>query len=197
MKRTLFWAAFFLGSWLPAGGSCAAALVDAKAPYFEGRDLGGELRRLSDYSGKIVVLEWSSPECPYSRRYVEEGTLDAIQDHAKKNGVVWINVVPRPQALTSEQVEEQWASAKKMLILDSALEISAAYGVAATPQIFVIDRQGVLVYSGAVDSSATFKKTAATVVPYVRNALDDLLVGREVGKKITRAFGCYIPYDVR
>ena len=64
--------------------------------------------------------------------------------------------------------------------------------IAVIPQIFIIDRQGILAYSGAIDSTATLKKTASKVVPYTRNALDDLLVGREVGKKITRAFGCFI-----
>lgn len=197
MYKPCFHFVLCLGLALLSSSLSAAVLIGAKVPDFEGRDLGGKLHRLSDYAGKFVVLEWSSPECPYSRRYYDEGTLDALHDYAKKSGVIWINVVPRLQTLTAEQVREQWDSAKKIVILDSALEISAAFGAATTPQILIIDGRGILAYSGAVDSTTTFKKAASTVVPYVRNALEDLLAGRKVGKPITRTFGCYIPYDAQ
>ncbi len=175
-----------------SGSLFANPLLGAKVPNFQGQDLQGKQQRLSDYAGKIVVLEWSSPECPYSRRYYENSTLDSLYDYAAKNGIIWINIVPRLQTLSREQAFKHLNISKKIVILDTTLDISTAYGATTTPQIFIIDRQGILAYSGAIDSTAMLKKTASKVVPYTRNALDDLLAGREVGKKITRAFGCFI-----
>ena len=170
----------------------ADLLLGEKAPNFQGQDLQGKQQRLSDYAGKIVVLEWSSPECPYSRRYYENSTLDSLYDYAAKNGITWINIVPQLQTLSREVAFKNIDTAKKIVVLDNTLDISTAYGVTTTPQIIIIDRQGILSYSGAIDSTAMLKKTASEVVSYTRNALDDLLAGREVGKKITRAFGCFI-----
>ena len=170
----------------------ADLLLGAKVPDFQGRDLQGKQHRLSDYAGKIVVLEWSSPECPYSRRYYENGTLDSLYDYAANNGIIWINIVPRLQKLTKEQAFKQFDASKKIVILDTSLDISTAYGATTTPQILIINKQGILSYSGGIDSTAMLKKGASKVVPYTRNALGDLLANREVDKKITRAFGCFV-----
>ena len=170
----------------------AEPLLGDKTPGFQGRDLQGKLQQLSDHAGKIVVLEWSSPECPYSRRYYDNGTLNSLYDYAAINGIAWINIIPALQTMTLRQAGKHLNTAKKLVILDPELDISATYAVSTTPQVLILDRQGRLVYSGAIDSSAMLKKTAGATVPYVRHALEDLQAGREVKRKITRAFGCYI-----
>ncbi|KPJ90514.1 MAG: hypothetical protein AMJ55_13490 [Gammaproteobacteria bacterium SG8_15] len=185
MYKPVFHLLIFLCLTMPSGSMSADLLLGEKAPNFQGQDLQGKQQRLSDYAGKIVVLEWSSPECPYSRRYYENSTLDSLYDYAAKNGITWINIVPQLQTLSREVAFKNIDTAKKIVVLDNTLDISTA-------QIIIIDRQGILSYSGAIDSTAMLKKTASEVVPYTRNALDDLLAGREVGKKITRAFGCFI-----
>ena len=182
----------FLYLTLLSGSLSAELLLGAKVPDFQGKDLQGNSHRLSDYAGKIVVLEWSSPECPYSRRYYENGTLDSLYDYAAKKGITWINIVPRLQKLTPKQALEHLDTSKKIVIQDTTLDISTAYVATTTPQIFIVDKQGILSYSGAIDSTAMLKKAANKVVPYTRNALDDLLAGRQISKMITRAFGCYV-----
>ena len=175
-----------------SGNLYAGVMLGARVPDFQGIDLQGKPHKLSDYAGKIVVLEWSSPECPYSRRYYENGTLDSLYDYAAKNDIIWINIIPSLQKLTREQALEHLDTTKKTVILDTGFDISTAYGASTTPQIFIVDRQGLLSYSGAIDSTAMLKKTTKKGVPYTRNALDDLLAGRQVSKMITRAFGCYV-----
>lgn len=175
----------------------ANALVGAKAPDFHAEDLDGTAHTLHDYRGKIIVLEWSSPECPYSRRYYDNGTLDALYEYASNNSIVWINIVPKLQELTPRQVKERSRGALKNIIIDSNYEISSLFDATTTPQIFIIDRRQTLSYIGAIDSSATLKKQTKELIPYTRNALEDLLAGQEVRKKITRAFGCYIPNSER
>lgn len=184
--------AWLLSLALVGGAACADAMVGNKAPNFQANDIEGKPQRLSDYAGRIVVLEWSSPECLYSRRYYDNGTLDALYDFATQSGMVWMNIVPTPSMSTRQNARSHLGSARKIVVLDDDFAVSAAYGAATTPQIFIVDTHGVLAYSGAIDSSATLKKTAGPVVPYVRNALNDLLAGRDVAKKITQPFGCYI-----
>lgn len=192
MYKYIFYLLSFLCLTTLSGNLSANLLLGTKAPDFQGLDLQGNQHRLSQYSGKIVVLEWSSPECPYSRRYYENGTLDSLYEYAATNGIIWINIVPRLNKLTPKQALKHLDPAKKIVILDSKLGISKSYGATTTPQILIVDKRGILSYSGAIDSTAMLKKTASKVVPYTRNALDDLLADREVSNKITRAFGCYI-----
>lgn len=170
----------------------ASVLLGSKVPDFQAQDLQGKQHRLSKYAGQIVVLEWSSPECPYSRRYYQDGTLSSLYEFAAKNNITWINIVPKLETLTRQQVTERIDTSMKVVILDETLDISTAYDARTTPQILIINQKGILSYSGAIDSTAMLKTTASKVVPYTRNALEDLLTGREVRKKITRAFGCYI-----
>lgn len=192
MYQKLFHLLLFLCLTIFSGSLSAEPLLGAKAPEFQGKDLKGRQHKLSNYAGKIVVLEWSSPECPYSRRYYENGALNSLYDFAADNGIIWINIVPKLEKLTREKAFEHLDTSKKIVILDTELDISTAYGASTTPQIFIVDRQGFLSYSGAIDSSAMLKKTVSKVAPYTRNALDDLLAGREVDKKITRPFGCFV-----
>ena len=192
MHKQIFHSLLFIYLTLLSGGLSADPLLGTKVPDFQGQDLQGKQHRINDYAGNIVVLEWSSPECPYSRRYYENGTLDSLYEYAAKNKITWINIVPKLENLSPEQVLEQIDTSKKIVILDTQLDISTAYGATTTPQILIVDRQGILSYSGAIDSSAMLKKTTSKTVPYTREALDDLLAGREVRKKITRAFGCFI-----
>ena len=170
----------------------AEAIVGSKVPDLERQDLNGKSIHLKNFASKIVVLEWSSPECPYSRRYFKNGTLDSLYDYAEKNKIVWINIVPKLQTLTLQKALAQIDASKKIVIMDTDLAISNAYGATTTPQILIINKDGILSYSGAIDSSAMLKRTTTEIVPYTRNALEDLLGGREVRKKITRPFGCFI-----
>ena len=124
----------------------AEPVLGAKAPDFQGTDLQGNSHRLSNYTGKIVVLEWSSPECPYSRRYYENGTLDSLYKFAREKGIVWINIVPRLQKLSRKQALKHLDVSKKIVILDNTLEISTAYEASTTPQILIINQQGILSY---------------------------------------------------
>ena len=192
MKKPVCYFLLFFCLILSSGNLFGEALLGDRVLDFQGVDLKGNLHRLSDYAGKIVVLEWSSPECPYSRRYYENGTLDELYDYAEKNKIVWINIVPRLHKLTKQVAFEHFDVSKKIVILDDDYDLSTTFAAATTPQIFIIDQQGILSYSGAIDSTASFKKTAKKPVAYTRDALDDLLNGREVRKKITRAFGCYV-----
>ena len=55
-------------------------------------DQDGREVRLADYSGKIVVLEWTNPECPFVQRHVRLGTMKTLAGKYADRGVVWLAI---------------------------------------------------------------------------------------------------------
>src|SRR3978361_1256609 len=66
--------------------------VGAAAPEFSVADQKGKTHSLADYKGKIVVLEWNNPECPFVKKHYGSGNIPKQQTQATANGVVWLVV---------------------------------------------------------------------------------------------------------
>src|ERR1700759_1923135 len=70
---------------------CAfAAAIGQPAPDFTLTDSNGASHSLADYKGKIVVLEWNNPECPFVKKHYSSGNIPKQQMEATTNGVVWL-----------------------------------------------------------------------------------------------------------
>ena len=78
------------------------------------------------------------------------------------------------------------------LVLDEDTRIGQAYGVRTTPTVFVIGKDGRLVYQGAVDPDP--QKTRDDGQDYVTAALRDLRSAKPVKRPLTRAYGCAVEY---
>ena len=57
--------------------------VGQPAPDFSAVDSQGQMRHLADYRGKMVVLEWTNAECPYTRKHYESGNMQSLQSLAR------------------------------------------------------------------------------------------------------------------
>src|SRR5689334_24392388 len=68
------------------------AATGQTAPAFSLQDTSGKTINLSDYSGKIVVLEWVNPDCPFVQRHYNLKTMTSLADKNKDKGVVWLAV---------------------------------------------------------------------------------------------------------
>jgi AhpC/TSA family len=68
----------------------AESAVGAAAPDFTLPDLQGKAHHLAEYRGRVVVLEWINPNCPFSRRHAEEGTM--TRTAAAHSDVVWLAI---------------------------------------------------------------------------------------------------------
>src|SRR5271167_353624 len=66
--------------------------VGAPAPAFSAKGADGRLHRLSDYAGKLVVLEWTSPVCPFTAIKYRSGAMQALQKYAASQHVVWLSI---------------------------------------------------------------------------------------------------------
>src|SRR5262245_54362032 len=69
-----------------------AAEAGKPPPDFAVADIAGRPVKLSDYRGKVVILEWLNPACPYVLRHYRSGSMPSTQAAAAADGVVWIQV---------------------------------------------------------------------------------------------------------
>ncbi len=192
-----FVAAFITGSLLIAAGSFAAdnAAADpgSKAPSFTLKDEVGRSVSLDDYKGKVVVLEWINPECPFVQRHYKAKTMSTLADKFAGQGVVWL-AIDSSKSNTPEK-SAQWKSQhglKYPILQDPTGAVGRAYSAKTTPQMFVINDQGVIVYNGAIDDDRSGSKPSPT--NYVANALEQTLGGKAVSTPQTKPYGCSVKY---
>jgi peroxiredoxin len=172
-----------------------AAVVGKPAPDFELTDESGESHKLSDYKGKIVVLEWTNPGCPYVVRHKGEEKTMTETHKALGEDVVWL-AIDSTKTVTAEsakKAKDDWGFAQPVL-LDPSGETGKAYGAKTTPHMYVIDKEGVLRYQGAIDDDARDKKAKEDRVNYVTQAVQAVQKGEEIAKKETKPYGCSVKY---
>lgn len=176
------------------------ATVGEAAPDFTLTDLEGKEYKLADLTkdGKVVVLEWFNPDCPYIVKHHKTfTTMEDIAEEYKDRGVVWLAVNSGDPSQRNAQAEYNKQKVKEFnmtvpVALDADGKVGKAYGAKATPQMFIIDSSGVLAYAGAIDNDRSPDKLGD--VNYVRQALDEILAGETVSEPETRPYGCNIKY---
>ena len=181
----------------------ALAAPGAAAPAFEVPDAQMRKRRLAEFKGKTVVLEWTSASCPFVRAQYESGVMPELQRWTAARGVVWLSVISthpsRRDYLPPDKAEAMHRNrggTPAALLMDSAGTMGRAYGAVVTPHMFIVDPKGALAYEGAISDNATMSaKEARASRNYVRAALEDLAAGRKVATPSTRPFGCTIAYS--
>lgn len=180
----------------------ADAIIGQQAPDFAGTDSKGQMQTLSQYKGKIVVLEWSNPSCPYVAKHYNSMNMQNLQKEEITQGVVWLTVVSSAEGkegfMTPAEAEKYMAEKHTMptaRILDPSGQIGTLYGAKTTPTMFVIDPKGTLVYGGAIDDNDSFKpETIATAKNYVRAAVASVKAGKPVEVSSTKSYGCSVKY---
>ena len=179
-----------------------APAVGAAAPDFSLPDSTGKAEKLSEYKGKYVVLEWTNPECPFVRKHYESENMQKLQAEYVKKGVVWLSIdssAPGEQGYLyvadAKKAKEGKYAADTALLLDPDGKVGHLYDAKNTPGMFIIDPEGKLIYSGAIDSIASADKAdLAKATNYVRTALDEAMAGKPVTKAKSKPYGCSVKY---
>jgi peroxiredoxin len=186
----------------PASVVKGPAQIGQTAPDFELPDLDGKLTRLSDHRGKVVVLEWFNPECPFVKAAHGKGSLLGLAARHQKQGVVWIAInsgAPGKQGHDLEpnrDAKQEWQLSHPIL-RDESGRVGRAYGAERTPHMFVIDASGKLVYAGAIDNSPDGEGESpkgGSLVNYVDAALTALGQNKPIAVQTTEAYGCSVKY---
>jgi peroxiredoxin len=185
-----------------AAPALAAPTLGAPAPAFQALDEQGHTRSLTEFAGKIVVLEWTSDACPYSHKHYDSGNMQRLQLKARRAGVVWLTVMTDPPGMSGYMNAEQvraWmkkvGSHATAVLLDSDARVARAYEAKTTPHMFIVDKRGRLVYMGGIDDRPyTDPASLQGAKNYVALALADLKAGRPIAQPVTRPYGCAVRY---
>lgn len=180
--------------------SFGVAKVGEKAPAFSLKDSDGKIQKLADYKGKIVVLEWFNPGCPFVKKHYESSNIPNLQKAYTQKEVVWFQISSSAKGkegfLNDEEVKKEKAKSHATgLLRDTDGKIGKAYGAKTTPHFFIIDKEGNVSYAGAIDDKATADaEDIKTSKNYVQAALDELLNGKKVATASTIPYGCSVKY---
>ncbi len=161
--------------------------VNQPAPDFELPDLDGVLHRLRDYRGRIVVVNFWSCECPHSER-TDRAILAMIVQWGEDVALLSI----ASNRIETVEAVAQAARTRRvpLVLLDTKDEVADLYEALTTPHVYVIDRDGILRYRGAVDDVA-FRIRKPTRF-FLDEAVEALLDGRTPALAETPAYGCTI-----
>jgi hypothetical protein len=160
------------------------------------------MQTLAENRGKYVVLEWHNNGCPYTRKHYVSGNMQELQKTWTDKGVVWFTVIsssPGTQGYVNAPEENDYL--KKMrasptaALLDPDGQIGHLYGAKTTPEMYVIDPEGVLIYEGAIDNRPTPEVSDIKGAEnYVNEALTDAMAGKPIARSYTRSYGCSVKY---
>jgi peroxiredoxin len=169
--------------------------VARKAPDFTLNSFDGNTISLSDYKGKIVVLEWFNYECPFVlRHYGRKPTMIALANKYRDRNVVWFAINSTNHATPQANIE--FAKQRRLpypILDDRSGTVGRAYGARTTPHMYVIDTRGSIAYQGAIDNDERGRKRQG-VINYVDKALAELTAGKEVTNTDTMSYGHAVKY---
>jgi len=172
--------------------------VGEKAPTFSGipattkEGIDSSLS-LSDIKEDVVVLVFLANHCPVVQAY-EDRIIDFTNDY-KGKGVKVVGVAVSDQDIDKLPGIKTYMKEKGSNYVygyDESQDIGRAYGATNTPQFFVLDKDRVIRYMGAMDDSQNESKVKKT---YLRDAVDALLKGESVEVSETKAVGCGVRYN--
>ncbi|MBS0191239.1 MAG: thioredoxin family protein [Phycisphaerales bacterium] len=177
----------------------AVAKVGSLAPPFTLTDTDGKTVNLSDYAGKVVVIQWFNPGCPFVKKHYENGanTFNKLNKDYSEKGVIFL-AINSGAAGKEGAGKEANASAKKdwkieySILIDETGKVGKLYGAKHTPEMFIVNKDGTIAYHGAIDDDSGMKGPGKT--NYVAKALDEILAGKKVSTSETKPYGCTVKY---
>ncbi len=169
---------------LPAAPAIGSMIDDFKLP-----DANGKEHSLNSLKGKNgTVFIFVATRCPVSNAYNER--MEALAQDYKAKG---INLVGINSNVTEPASEVKTHAAERHLtftiLKDEGNKIADRFGAAKTPEAYVLDANNKLVYHGRIDNA---QNPANITANDLRDALDEVVAGKQVSKTGGLAFGCSI-----
>ena len=180
----------------------AAAVVGKPAPNFRLTDMNGKPVTLGQFRGKVVVLEWNNPECPFVKKHYGSANMQKTQAAARKDGVVWLTI---NSSAPSKQGHMNGAQAKAVVaaqkaqptayLLDPEGVVGKSYGARTTPHMYLVNTDGTVVYAGGIDDKPSPNPADISGARnHVLAALAELKAGKAVSVATSRPYGCAVKY---
>lgn len=181
------------------GSDSTKAEIGKPAPEFTLKDAKGKAHKLSDYKDKIVVLQWINPDCPVCRRVTKDGVLKETIKKLKDLDKDYVHLAINSTHYMKPGDGAEYFKSHKIdapVLIDSDGTVGHLYDAKTTPHLFVIDRKGVLRYSGALDDDPRGRndRDGKETTNYVVNAVSQLVAEEEVSPSKTKSYGCSVKY---
>ncbi len=182
--------AIFVGNIQSQGYQIGDQVEDFKLKNVDGRNIG--FSDFPDAKGFIVIFTCN--HCPYAKLY--ESRIIKIAEKYSKQGFQLLAINPNDPTLEPEDSFENMvhiAKKKKYpfpYLFDEKQSIFPKFGAKRTPQVFIVTKERILKYNGAIDDFP--KDESGVKLKYVENALDALKSGKDPDPSITKAVGCGI-----
>lgn len=185
-----------------AGVASAAVKVGQPAPAFSLVDVQGNPVTLDQFKGRWLALEWVNPSCPFVQKHYNSGNMQKTQRAARELNVRWLQI----SSTNSNHPEFKdgpnlmaWNVAMKSLpsqvALDADGKAGRSYGAKTTPEMVLINPEGVVVYHGAIDSiRSASTRDIALAVNYMEQAMREATAGKPVSVPESQPYGCSIKY---
>ena len=188
---------------LPGASASAALLPGSPAPNFTLTDTTGHEVTLEAFRGKVVVLEWTNPNCPFVRKQYTSKKMQDLQKKYTAQGVIWLQVnssAPGEDGdftpAETNRISTERGAAPTAILPDRAGTVGHLYDAKSTPHMFIISKTGNVVYNGAIDSIKSNKPADVPLAQnYVALALDELLAGKDVTISAAVPYGCFVHYS--
>lgn len=179
-----------------------APQVPRPAPAFAVLSAEGTTKRLENFKGQWLVLEWWNHECPVVMSHYGSGAMQKAQEKASQMGVQWVAINSSAAGQQGHVNEAQASSILQkhkafvgQIWLDHDGKVGKAFGARTTPHMFVISPKGDILYEGAIDSGRTADPSdIAKAENYVLRALGEAMKGKPVSLPYSRPYGCSVKY---
>jgi peroxiredoxin len=178
------------------------AALGQLAPNFSLPDQDGNIVSLEDFRGYPVVLEWFNPDCLATHDAHVNGPIERIAQDCSTSGVQFLAINSGARGMPGSNVHENTEAMELWdmpypVLFDTTGDVGLAYQARRTPQMFVIDEEGILIYRGAIDNApgGVVRKGEGVYRNYVDEALAAIEEGREVEYWKTRPYGCPVQYE--
>ena len=171
-----------------------------KAPDFTAQDENGKTHSLADYMGKVLVLEFTNPGspvsgkggCPFMVPRYEQKVMQNLAAKVEAQGGAFLSVNSNfyNTAADSKAIAEKY-QVKHHTLLDTSGTIARAYQAKTSPHMFVINKDGNIVYNGALNDNASPDASKdASATPYVEQAVAAAIKGEMPATTKTKSYGC-------
>ena len=159
------------------------------------KNVDGKMVSIADVTGaKGTLVVFSCNNCPFAKAW--ESRIVELGNAYSKQGIGVIMVNPNDPAVAGDTLEALQARAKDKgfgfpYVMDAGSAVASAFGASRTPELYLFDKAGKLVYHGAVDDN---KDAGSVKQHYLKDALDAVIAGKDIAEKETKAVGCTIKF---
>jgi peroxiredoxin len=183
---------------LAVAGSAFGVSIGDKAPStnVKMKSVDGSAVSIADVAGKQgTLVVFSCNHCPFVKAW--QGRIASVGNAAKTRGIGVIIINSNdPTAYPEDSYAEMQKRSQQLgfafpYVVDATSDVARAFGATHTPEAFLFDKDGKLVYHGAIDDSKEADQVAAH---YLQDAIDAALAGKAVPVAETKAIGCSIKF---